>query len=72
MTYGYARVSTLDQNLDRPVIMLKQGGINELFTEKMSGTKKNRPELDRLLAQLKAGDTVIVESLSGWAEAPKT
>ena len=71
MTYGYARVSTLDQNLDRQVIMLKQCGINELFTEKMSGVKKNRPELDRLLAQLKAGDTVIVESLSRLGRSTK-
>lgn len=71
MTYGYARMSALDQNLDRQVIMLKQCGINELFTEKMSGAKKNRPELDRLLAQLKAGDTVIVESLSRLGRSTK-
>lgn len=69
MIYGYARVSTLDQNLDRQVIMLKQCGIDELFTEKISGTKRSRPELDRLLAQLQPGDTVVVESLSrlGWS-----
>ena len=71
MIYGYARVSTLDQNLDRQVIMLKQCGIDELFTEKISGTKKSRPELDGLLAKLKAGDTVIVESLSRLGRSTK-
>ena len=71
MIYGYARVSTLDQNLDRQVIMLKQRGIDELFTEKISGTKKNRPELDRLLAQLQDGDTVIVESQSRLGRSTK-
>lgn len=71
MTYGYARVSTLDQNLDRQVVMLKQCGINELFTEKISGTKKSRPELDRLLGKLQTGDTVIVESLSRLGRSTK-
>lgn len=71
MIYGYARVSTIEQNLDRQVIMLKQHGVDELFTEKMSGTKKNRPELDRLLAVLETGDAVVVESLSRLGRSTK-
>lgn len=71
MIYGYARVSTMDQNLDRQVIALKKAGVEELLTEKMSGTKKSRPELDRLLALLKDGDTVIVESLSRLGRSTK-
>ena len=71
MTYGYARVSTEDQNLDRQIDMLNTRGIDELFTEKMSGTKKSRPELDRLLAGLKTGDTIIVESLSRLGRSTK-
>ena len=71
MTYGYARVSTLDQNLNRQVDMLKEHSVDELFTEKMSGTKKNRPELDKLMSCLKTGDTVIVESLSRLGRSTK-
>ena len=71
MIYGYARVSTADQNLDRQEDMLKQKGVEKLFTEKMSGTKKNRPELDQLLRLLKMGDTVIVESLSRLGRSTK-
>lgn len=61
---GYARVSTLDQNLDRQTDMLWAYGVDKLYTEKMSGTRRDRPELTRLLEQLEEGDTVIVESLS--------
>lgn len=71
MTYGYARVSTEDQNLDRQVDMLTQKNVDMMFTEKMSGTKKSRPELDRLLSLLEAGDTVIVESLSRLGRSTK-
>lgn len=71
MIYGYARVSTADQNLDRQIIALKHWEVDEIFTEKMSGTKKNRPELDRLLGLLEAGDTVIVESLSRLGRSTK-
>lgn len=71
MTYGYARVSTEDQNLDRQVDMLTQKNVDMMFTEKVSGTKKSRPELDRLLSLLEAGDTVIVESLSRLGRSTK-
>lgn len=71
MTYGYARVSTVDQSLDRQLDLLLAHGIDEMFTEKMTGTKKNRPELDRLLTQLKPGDTVVVESLSRLGRSTK-
>ena len=56
MIYGYARVSTADQNLDRQIIALKHQGVDQILTEKISGTKKSRPELDRLLAKLHPGD----------------
>ena len=61
---GYARVSTLDQNLDRQTDMLRAYGVDKLYTEKMSGTRRDWPELTRLLERLEEGDTVIVESLS--------
>lgn len=71
MIYGYARVSTTDQLLDRQIDMLNQYGIDKLFTEKMSGTNKSRPELDNLLSQLREGDTVSVESLSRLGRSTK-
>lgn len=71
MIYGYARVSTSDQNLDRQKDALQNYGIDMLFCEKMSGTKKNRPELDRMLAEIQDGDTIIIESLSRLGRSVK-
>lgn len=68
---GYARVSTLDQNLERQLDMLKQYGVDHIFREKMSGTKRERPELTKLLAHLTEGDTVVVESLSRLGRSTK-
>ena len=54
---GYARVSTVDQNLDRQLVALQEAGVsqNDIYQEKISGTKKDRPELQRLLADLSLG-----------------
>ena len=71
MIYGYARVSTADQNLDRQKDALGKYGIDRLYCEKMSGTKKNRPELDAMLCELRDGDTVVVESLSRLGRSVK-
>ena len=71
MIYGYARVSTSDQNLDRQQDALHSYGIDKLYCEKLSGTKKSRPELDRLLKDLREGDTVVIESLSRLGRSVK-
>ena len=71
MIYGYARVSTCDQNLDRQLDMLNRYGVDQLFTEKMSGTKRERPELNKLIQSLKEEDTVVVESLSRLGRSTK-
>ena len=71
MVYGYGRVSTVDQNLDRQKDALIKYGIDELFSEKMSGAKKQRPELDRLLKIVSSGDTIVVESLSRLGRSVK-
>lgn len=64
--YGYARVSTEEQCLDRQIDQLKGVGIEEeyIYKEKMSGTKSNRPKLKALLNILEHGDTVYIESLN--------
>ncbi len=63
-TYGYARVSTNTQILDRQVDALAPHKCDEIFMEKISGTKANRPELCRLKEKVRDGDTVVVESWS--------
>lgn len=64
--YGYARVSTEEQCLDRQINALKAAGVKEelIYKEKMTGTKSNRPKLNALLSAVEAGDTVVVESLN--------
>ena len=71
MKYGYARVSTEGQDLERQMFKLKEYGIEEenIFFEKMSGMKKDRPVLKELMAQVKSGDVVVVESLSRLARS---
>ena len=71
MKFGYARVSTDAQSLDRQIDALKNYGVDELLTEKMTGTKRSRPELDRLIDKMRAGDTVVIESLSRLGRSTK-
>lgn len=64
MKYGYARVSTTAQCLDRQDDCFKDIEVLKVFEEKISGKNKKRPELKRMLAILKPGDEVIVCELS--------
>lgn len=66
MVYGYARVSTNGQNLDRQIDALTAAGVEveNIYQEKMTGTKSNRPKLKALLATVEVGDTVFIESLN--------
>ncbi len=70
-TFGYARVSTEQQCLDRQLDMLKKYGVDKIYNEKMTGTKRNRPELEKLMERLTEGDTVVVESLSRLGRSTK-
>lgn len=69
--YGYARVSTQHQELNRQIDLLEQQNCNEILTEKMTGTKASRPQLDRLKDKLRPGDTVVVESFSRLGRSTK-
>jgi DNA invertase Pin-like site-specific DNA recombinase len=60
MIIGYARVSTEDQNLDGQLDALKTAGAERIFADKITGTARSRPELDRLLDQLRQGDVITV------------
>ena len=62
--YGYARVSTKEQNLDRQIIALKEEGVPEsnIFFEKKSGKDFDRPEYQKLLDTLEEGDILVIKS----------
>jgi DNA invertase Pin-like site-specific DNA recombinase len=64
MIIGYARVSTMDQNLDRQINMLTDYGCEKVVEEKFTGTIKDRQGLQTLMDVIRAGDTVVVESIS--------
>ena len=64
MIIGYARVSTIDQNLDRQIENLQSFGAEKIFTEKQSGKSvENRPIFQEVLNFLRMGDRLIIESL---------
>ena len=63
MIFGYARVSTKEQNLNLQTDALKKAGCEKIFQEKVSGKSPNRPELLKLLEQIRPGDTLIAFSV---------
>ena len=65
--YGYARVSTVKQDLSSQVENLKRAGAVKIFKDKYTGTTANRPEFDKLMAKIKSGDTLIVTKLDRLA-----
>ena len=71
MKFGYARCSTLDQNLDWQIDALMKEGCDRIFQEKFTGTKKDRPELLRMLDMLREGDTVIICELTRLSRSVK-
>ena len=66
---GYARVSTQGQDLAQQRTMLGDIGCQRIFEEKVSGAKRDRPELGRLLDHLRAGDVVTVTRLDRLARS---
>ena len=68
MIFGYARVSTKTQardgnSLDAQQAALTAAGAEKIYTDTFTGTKMDRPEFDRLRAQLRRGDVLIVTKL---------
>jgi len=63
MKIGYARVSTRDQNLELQLDALTQAGCELIYQEKASGALAARVELDKLLLQVRPGDTVYIYKL---------
>src|SRR3954468_18869424 len=63
MLIGYARVSTLEQNLDLQEDALKAAGRKKVYTDKTSGAKAERPGLEKTLADVRPGDSIVVWKL---------
>lgn len=64
MRFGYARVSTKEQNLDRQLIQLEQAACTVIFQDKLSGANLEREELQELLSVLNEGDEILVTDLT--------
>lgn len=71
MKIGYARVSTVDQDLEKQIQQIVKEGCERIYEEKVTGTKMDRPELDKLLDQLRPEDTVIVTELTRISRTTK-
>jgi len=76
MIYGYARVSTKGQEKDGNSLeyqeqVLRREGAEVIYKEAYTGTKRSRPELDKLLAEMREGDVLIVTKLDRFARSVK-
>ena len=71
MKVGYARASTIEQNLDLQSHALIKVGCQNIYREKVSGATRQRPEFQRLLDQVRAGDVIIVWKLDRLAHSTR-
>jgi len=64
-TYGYARVSTREQNEERQLVAMREFGVKDenILLDKQSGKDFQRPAYRRLLRKLKSGDTLVIKSI---------
>ena len=69
--YGYARVSTRDQNLAAQDAELMAAGCAKVFKEKVSGAKTDRPELAKVIGRLESGDVLLVTRLDRLARSTR-
>ncbi|UII57905.1 recombinase family protein [Cytobacillus spongiae] len=71
MIFGYARVSTEEQNLDMQIDALEKFGAERIYKEKLTGTRRDRPQLDELLKVLRIGDKIVVYKLDRISRSTK-
>ena len=64
---GYARVSSIDQNIERQTSQLEKQNLHRLFTDTLSGKSKERPALQDLLKYVRQGDHLFVHSMDRLA-----
>jgi DNA invertase Pin-like site-specific DNA recombinase len=70
-TYGYARVSTRDQGLDAQIAELQAAGCGNIYKEKASGAKTDRPALHKAIRRLDHGDVLVVTRLDRLARSTR-
>ncbi|MBU5307926.1 recombinase family protein [Clostridioides mangenotii] len=71
MRLGYIRVSTKEQNIVRQELLMNQLNVEKVYMEKVSGKDTNRPQLKEMINFARAGDVVVVESISRFARNTK-
>ena len=71
MLLGYARVSTGDQDLALQRRTLRAAGCRRVYEEKLSGARRDRPELAGLLGQVREGDVLVVTRLDRLARSTR-
>lgn len=71
MIFGYARTSKTDQNLEMQIDALEKYGCFRIFEEQMTGTTKERPQLQEMLSYLRKGDKVVVYKLDRISRSTK-
>lgn len=71
MRVGYCRVSTAEQNTARQEVLMEKLGVDKIFIDKCSGKNTDRPALKEMLAFVREGDVVVVESISRLARNTK-
>lgn len=69
MKYGYARVSTRHQDLEGQLRQLEEERCDKIYFEKITGTKSDRPEFQKLLQAIQTGDTLVVTKLDRFARS---
>lgn len=69
MKYGYARVSTRHQDLEGQLRQLEEERCDKVFFEKITGTKSDRPEFQKLLQEIQTGNTLVVTKLDRFARS---
>lgn len=66
---GYARGSSVGQNLERQLETLRTTGCERIFQEKVSGANRNREQLDAALAYVREGDVLVCTSMDRLARS---
>ena len=71
MVVGYARVSTLEQNIERQEVALNELGCERVFIDKMSGKNTDRPKFNAMMDFVREGDTLIVSEYNRLSRSTK-
>lgn len=69
--FGYARISTEEQNLERQLEALEKEGCQRIYSDTFSGAAVDRPSLNELLEEVKEGDTIIITDLTRFSRSTR-